>query len=113
METKDIIENNVKITVFMGEKRFNSPFAVFDMPQHLREGVENQNGGSLFDENDMRYHTSWDWLMPVINRITRLGIEHNDELFLKIGDSFNWININNTYTHVVNYIKCYNENKAI
>lgn len=101
METKEAIENNKMIAEFLGYKINNAKYMVFE-PSTI---VGQYSVDRLF------FNTSWDWLMPVINRITCLGIDHNEDLFMKIGNSFNSINIDNTYKHVVNYVKWYNENK--
>jgi len=52
----------------------------------------------------MEYHTSWDWLMPVVHKIDekcreRLGLNHS----LHIGDD-----IDAVYQAVVEFIKEYN-----
>lgn len=27
-----------------------------------------------FDETDLKYHSSWDWLMPVVEKINKIGV---------------------------------------
>ena len=34
---------------------------------------EDSVGLEYYDEDDMEYHTSWDWLMPVVEKIESLG----------------------------------------
>lgn len=33
------------------------------------------NSGDWIPENELQYHTSWDWLMPVVEKIENLGYE--------------------------------------
>lgn len=100
---QSIIENNKLIAEFMG-------FEPITLSEFDNNGFTSQKQ-MIIDVKDCAYSSSWDWLMPVIDRITRLGIEHNEILFKQIGDSLNTINIANTYNHTVNYIKWYNENE--
>ena len=46
--------------------------------------------------NDLEYHKSWDWLIPVANKFS-------DEILI--------FNIDVTYNLVIEYIKEYNQNK--
>ena len=57
------------------------------------------------DGNDFypQFHTSWDWLMPVIDKIYSLDSNV---------DFFKTININNTYNEVVQFINEYNNNNG-
>ena len=61
--------------------------------------------------HELKYHTSWDWLMPVVQKIERLSGElpthignlPNDEDWLS--DNFASANIDDTYQAVVEFIK--------
>ena len=74
-----------------------------------------------------KFHTSWDWLMPVIEKIKILVMEDDsDELYNseekvwdKISEALYWDNITHTlvqieiksvYQAVVEFIKEYNQN---
>ena len=48
----------------------------------------------------MQYHTSWDWLMPVVDKIYQLDSN---------ADFFGSINLEATYKEVVEFIKQHNE----
>jgi len=62
------------------------------------------------------YHTSWDWLMPVVEKIKRTDLSREmvmqgiDELINDIDDSFDF-NIAITYNAVVKFIEEYNKVK--
>ena len=75
-------------------------------------GIKNTNGLVFQDANtkefhSIKYHTSWDWLMPVIQKC-RLNsrCEHNeDENWDSIYYSLEECDINVTYKAVVDFIK--------
>jgi hypothetical protein len=62
-------------------------------------------------ENELKYHTSWDWLMPVVEKIetisgklpTHIGNIPNDEDWES--NNFLSTNIEETYKAVVEFIK--------
>ena len=37
------------------------------------DNTENENDYDVFHPDDMQFHTSWDWLMPVVEKIESLG----------------------------------------
>lgn len=94
MSEQEILEGNKLIADFMGINR-------------------------AFDPRDKiyKYHSSWDWLIPVIDKI------HSSDDYIKYKDSLGqfscgvYINtkfINVTYKNAVDYIKWYNnQNKKI
>ena len=55
---------------------------------------------------DLQYHTSWDWLMPVIQKCIRTG-DNTDE-WDNIFDALSLLSINAVYEEVVEFIKDYN-----
>lgn len=42
--------------------------------------THNENDDNVFHPDDMKFHTSWDWLMPVVEKIESLGywVNRND-----------------------------------
>ena len=36
------------------------------------DNTENENDCDVFHPDDMQFHTSWDWLMPVVEKIESL-----------------------------------------
>ena len=108
MTQKKILSNNKLIAKFMG-----------DIIQ-----TKLLIGGEYFDEVWLRkldkshyielyYHSSWDWLMPVIDKIMGICFSndesgtHDSNQFYEIRDCIP--DINQTYQSVINFIKWYNE----
>jgi hypothetical protein len=64
----------------------------------------------VIKENELSYHKSWDWLMPVVSKCFKTG-----------DDTYEWDNIMDTlftcdidivYTQVVEFINEYNKNES-
>lgn len=106
---KNIEENNKLIAEFMGY-------------EELRVAVSNH----IHDKEplkELKYHTSFDWLMPVVEKIEGLG--YDTELVYRLDDGGHCFYINDspifssqmggkkeaTYTVVIEFIKWYNKNK--
>lgn len=107
-------EKNRMIAEFMGHVRsgFNG------------ELVFNTETREEFEVEQLKYHTSWDWLMPVVEKIESIGYNVNirrlktsihpiledKELFgFVCGDVSKKLDI--TYDTIVQFIEWYNENK--
>ena len=111
-----IIEGNKLIAEFRGMKKSN-------LYLNLKSGnyVKKENDDcesfttSLYIINgkgilDLKFHSSWDWLMPVIEQI------ENTESYITTKETMKNIrlsipDINLVYHFVVEFIKWYNENK--
>jgi hypothetical protein len=110
MKTEEIIENNKLIAEFM----------------NLDVGFADTNCPMVVGEKNMwtaiLYHKSWDWLMPVVEKIESITKTTNQHLFkkllhysrnqytifdLKLTESL----IDKTYKYCIAFIKWYNENK--
>ena len=74
-------------------------------------GVETTDGLVFQDNNThefhpIKYHTSWDWLMPVVNKCYTSNMQHpNDDITQGLID----VDIEATYQAVVKFIKIYND----
>ena len=67
----------------------------------------NEHHWCLNGDKDLQYHTSWDWLMPVVERIFALSIaDENIELFYDVQTHIP--DKTATYNAVVEFIKTYN-----
>lgn len=68
------------------------------------------NGALHSSDSDMRFHTSWDWLMPVVASIDdEFGKNDNlDDMINLVHNSVLEFDINIIYQQVVEFIKEYN-----
>ena len=104
---KEVLEGNRLIAEFMAEE-----------PEVLMQDLKR--AGTL---ESMHYHDSWDWLMPVVERIDSrtpydpcVTVEYNWCSIKTLNGEFNIEVVGNsrieaTYKAVVEFIKWYNENK--
>jgi len=83
---EDIIINNILIAKFMAEK-------------------VDEGGMTGYDWDDLEYHYSWDWLIPVIKKIATIEPDNIGKM-----QQFNpyTYDIDRIYKGVVEYIKSYN-----
>ena len=84
------MESNKLIAEFMGvHEIMHDGYSEYELPSN--EIVQN-----------LQYHKSWDWLMPVVEKIYQLDSN---------ADFFGSINLEATYKEVVEFIKAYNNGK--
>jgi len=86
--------NNKLIAEFMGYKVFSKGTKCYS-PKY-DEGLE-----------PMKFHKSWDWLMPVAEKCLTTG----DRQHFVINDALLTCNIEEVYNAVVEFIKQYNDEK--
>jgi len=72
--------------------------------------------GMYVSVDEMRYHASWDWLMPVVEKIDTLFGEDDtvDDMINRVHNAvlhFSPLNKGIVYNAVVEFIKYYNLNK--
>ena len=84
-------ENNKLIVEFMGYS--------FENEEYYRPLY---NSGDWYKEDELLFHESWDWLMPVVQECYK---SDNEELFDELVDSVSTLSIINTYNSVVEFIK--------
>ena len=89
------------------------------------DNTENENDCDVFHPDDMQFHTSWDWLMPVVEKIESLGYKFEKNLqridkdwqclIIKGNDilyqEFNTDSLIACHYVVVEFIKTYNKTK--
>ncbi len=77
-QNKEIDEGNELIVLFMGanpekgmfiddRKTFSFPSSILDAPQSI-----SRANTPFFDLRALKYHKSWDWLMPVVRKFDYL-----------------------------------------
>ena len=114
IDAQTIIEGNKLIAEFMGCKYGNNSIIVIStgelwLPYHGIVGIHN-----------LKYHKSWDWLIPVICQcVNKIGIRTIDEctdyewnLFTTICDMKMTTPIKFAFENVITFIKWYNNNNC-
>lgn len=83
------------------------------------DNTENENDCDVFHPDDMQFHTSWDWLMPVVEKIESLRDTNGDAYRFTIdmcnaqieGTHIEIIGgaykLNTTYQAVIEFIESY------
>ena len=74
----------------------------------FKSGIMNyHHDGAWYEEHELSYNTSWDWLMPVVQKCFEVA-KHEDDFFA-ISGSLPYMD--STYDAVVEFIKQYNDDK--
>lgn len=114
MTQEEILEGNKLIAEFMGYDYFKN---------HYIHRDSNTPIGNMFTEDKIQYHSSFDWLMPVVEKIEALGYSvfiQNDCCWLRVARAGMKIpiithlsdnKITSTYKAVIEFIKWYNHQK--
>lgn len=108
MTNEEIIEGNKLIGEFLHPEMLNKE-------RIEREGLEI--GDNTFQKINvylgqydmMKYHSSWDWLMPVIKQIKKINPPEGWGYHNAICASLIEVDIITTYATVVKFIKWYNK----
>lgn len=121
MTQEEIIAGNKLIATFMGAKwSLNKEYFIFPKDMHIY-------GACKIDFNELEYHSSWKWLMSVVDKIDGLGFEvhvcsYMTHIFSKTTPEHvvEFVNKSQSgeikrlelcYKTVVDFTKWYNENK--
>lgn len=117
MNEIEIIKSNELIAKFMGgEYRTDLSFTF------IKEGWLNTPANDcrqIAQSYDFKYHSSWDWLIPVFNKCQELlrtmeGTVKvaNQHLYLSNSlDFFGTLNIEKMYSAIINFIEWFNSNQ--
>jgi hypothetical protein len=71
---------------------------------------DHENAQHFYTPDEMKYHTSWDWLMPVANEIIKSRDEQNSDWDLtELKYALCTTNIAWVYNAVINFINKYNK----
>lgn len=112
---KHIIEKNKAIAEFMGI--MDTPFGLHDGGSHFKHLLEEHI--TIIDD-PLQFHSSWDWLKPVINKII---VDNNskvieecsrDERFYltRVAQMPIYTDISVAHEYVSEYIRWFNNNKS-
>ena len=92
-------KDNKLIALFMGLEEDGVDGYLVDM--------DKDYGYQVIHESCFLYDSSWDWLMPVVQKIYQLGLDNESALLVR--DAVTEANLDNTYQAVVEFIKTYND----
>jgi len=112
MSQQEILEGNILIAEFYAEEKF------FNHSIILHGFSEDSD---LFFDSQLKFHSSWDWLIPIVNKIISvIGFRTIDEctdfewkLFTCISDMKLTTPISITFYNCVQFIKWFNLQKKI
>lgn len=101
-------EKNILIAQFMGAKIHGTEKKVVVFP----DGKKYEGGTKRI----LEYHSSWDWLIPVVSeilsrefKINSLGLDNEyDELYYNLQDALWTLEIDQVYEVVIEFIEWYN-----
>ena len=114
------IEGNKLIAEFMGVKEIDGMRLIENAP-HIRATC-------YFTPDQLEYHTSWDWLMPVVEKIAKLGFRvktnfnpiDNSVIIQEVGNSDNTLSmmyysspIEVVWLAVIQFITWYNQQNPL
>ena len=136
MTHQEIITGNKLIAEFIGIKLHGGGTSIFDEPslKYFRKTTYEQDGLCKYchnnvnhghnircyvlDTDQLKYHTSWDWLMPVYAKIRQVKIEDNHDVSAKIESVFKYADfafetdsILSLWKVIVEYLKWYSSQK--
>ncbi len=136
MTQEETIEGNKLIAEFMGAVTPKTapgiilPYIKNDEVWFGDGTTPNGQYGSAFKISDLKYHSSWDWLMPVVEKIESLPLINDAGICVLIEHSYCRIYLDNwgeyttvaenatkknklsaVYLSVIEFIKWYNQNK--
>ena len=106
------MNDNKLIAEFMGAKPLvlggSTEYEMYGVLDCIEDGVNEKH---YFIDDEMRFHESWDWLMPVVEKIMDISFFNGEpEDFYSIRNSIP--QIRNTYKAVVEFIKLYNKDES-
>lgn len=107
-------KGNELIAEFMGFEKEQTldGITVYAIPISRNNPTKiNDIATEFFETEELRYHLSWDWLMEVVEKISKLPDIYEQESFLLIRDELCTGRIRTTHEAVVNFIEDYNKNK--
>ena len=114
IEDSQVIKDNVLIANFMGWDEFNtgSYHTPYDNASYC-----NGEETSICNKYALKFHSSWEWLMPVIHKIIKtIGVRSIDEcskvewfVSTRVTQMYIGINIEHAHYYCVEFIHWYNK----
>lgn len=110
-------ENNILIADFMGLELEET---LTGLKVYARKHLRNPNKlndivTDYYEPKELKYHNSWDWLMPVVEQIKNIGTHSKTTdleytLLDNIDDALIIVRIDLVYSAVIEFIKWHNKN---
>lgn len=97
-QTATTTENNVLIAKFMGGK-----------PSRTGKGISAN--GKFHANEDLRYHSCWNWIMPVIEKCREKQIFGSQRLLNNIDNRLLKLDLIGTHRNILDFIQFYNQNQ--
>ena len=104
------MENNKLIAEFMGAvgtPKYNPTEWDVYITGCLDVDSDDENAQHFYTPAEMKYHTSWDWLIPVVNKIEM----ECEGVPIQLLDCNLYSEIGEVYQAVVEFIKTYNDER--
>lgn len=96
------------IAEFMGIKFKDDQEYIDDLREMRKEGMYFEQG---YMTSELKYHISWDWLMPVVDAVYLTGMdEQNTNEIGDITQALLDVDMKSLHNAVVKFIEFYNEN---
>jgi len=102
------MENNKLIAEFMGGQYVDEHLIEFENFYSIKDiGGEFEYTNCFDSDNELKYHSSWDWLMPVVDKCFDGLMENDnwDDLNFCLNDALLTTNIDEVYKVVIKIIK--------
>ena len=117
MNDKEVLEGNKLIAEFMGYKLITPEMR--KRPSTWKYSYWEYKPYDVkfppIEENNLKYHKSWEWLIPTLTKIGILFDDNPKIRNVKIINFLDWdlteLLIEEVYQTIVNFIKWYNKNK--
>jgi len=107
------MNNNKLIAEFMGAvgtPKYNPTEWDVYITGCLDVDSDDENAQHFYTPDEMKYHTSWDWLMPVVEKIENDGLDPHGMIdnSLRRNKQKKWRSIEDLYNVAVYLINIYN-----
>ena len=100
------MEDNKLIAEFMGLELEETLNKVMVYARKEQRGLIKLT--EFYEANELKFHTSWDWLMPVVRKCFEID-EPTEGQHYFINEALSTMDIEIVYDRVVGFIKEYNQ----
>jgi hypothetical protein len=111
-EGNEVIAKWFGLTIDRATSNGRRLWSIVDLPEFCKQINIPESRIRVFYSEDLEFHTSWDWLMPVASKIFSDG--YNDEGFaivVKIKIAISDVDIIAARTHIIEFIEWHNNQK--